>query len=193
MRYFTKLDSGIDVAPLVSALDAHPELWDANGFRKNGQGTPHSRMSDIWVRYNDVSPYAARGDYAGFNDAHVPIWYPAYDVLREQLDPLLFPLMQRVSGEMLGGILITRIPAGEGIAPHVDRGWHVEYYDKFYLSLRSAPGAIFQCGEEFINPAPGDLYHFDNRLEHWVKNESDSDRMTLIVCIRADRRRWSPC
>jgi hypothetical protein len=192
MRFFTKLSSGIDVRPLVDVLDTHPDLWDRNGFRKSGRGSPHGGMSDIWVRYNDVAPFAARGDYTGFNDAHVPIWYEAYNVLREALDPIVFPLMARVAGEMLGGILITRIPAGCGIDPHIDQGWHVNYFDKFYLSLKSAPGATFHCGDEVINPAPGDLYHFDNRLEHWVKNESDSDRMTLIVCIRTDRRRWNP-
>ena len=193
MKFFTLMEKGIDVQPLVATLDAHPELWNQNGFRKYGRGTPHSGMSDIWVRYNDVEPYAEKGDFTGFNDAHVPVWYPAYDVLQHTLDPLIFPLMEEVRGEMLGGVLITRIPAGEGIAPHVDEGWHVNYYDKFYLSLRSAPGATFHCGDEVINPEPGDLYHFDNRLEHWVKNESDSDRMTLIVCIRTNRKRWSQC
>jgi hypothetical protein len=187
------MDGCIDVAPLVSLIDSHPELWDAHGLRKNGEGTPHSRMSDIWVRYNDIAPYAAAGDFRGFNDAHVPVWYPAYDVLQSALDPILFPLMARVAGEMLGGVLITRIPADHGIDPHIDIGWHVEYYDKFYLSLRSAPGAIFHCGDESINPAPGDLYHFDNRREHSVKNDSAEDRMTLIVCIRTNKTRWSPC
>lgn len=193
MKYFTKMATGMDVKPLANLIDAHPGLWNTHSFRKCGDGTPHGGMSDIWVRYNDVTPYAARSDYAGFNDAHVPVWYPAYDVLKEALDPILFPLMARVAGEMLGGVLITRIPAGCGIDPHIDMGWHVNYYDKFYLSLKSAPGATFHCGDEVINPAPGDLYHFDNRLEHWVKNESEEDRMTLIVCIRTDRRRWTPC
>ncbi|PTB28841.1 hypothetical protein C9I56_11160 [Paraburkholderia caribensis] len=192
MRFFTRLASNINVRPLVERLDAHPELWDQFGFRKNGKGSPHGGMSDIWVRYNDVKPYAERGDYAGFNDAHVPVWYPAYEVLRDELDEVLFPVMTSVQGEMLGGVLITRIPAGCGIDPHVDTGWHVNYYDKFYLSLRSEPGATFHCGDEVINPRPGDLYHFDNRREHWVRNDSDGDRMTLIICIRVDPLRWVP-
>ena len=85
---------------------------------------------------------------------------------------------------MLGGVLITRIPPGMGIDPHTDHGWHVEYYDKFYLSLKSAPGATFHRADEVINPKPGDLYHFDNRLEHSVRNDSNQDRITLITCIR---------
>lgn len=192
MKFFHKLCSGIDVEPLLSALDKNPQLWDQFTVRKDVADGPHGAMSDIWIRYNDIAPFAGRGDFTGFNDAHVPIWYEAYDVLRAALDPILFKLMADVAGEMIGGVLITRIPAGCGIDPHIDRGWHVNYYDKFYLSLKSAPGATFHCGDEVINPAPGDLYHFDNRLEHWVRNDSDSDRMTLIICIRTDRRRWAP-
>lgn len=145
-------------------------------------------MSDIWVRYNDVEPFEKSGDYSGFNDLHFPIWYPAYEAL-PALKPVIFDLMTKVEGEHLGGVLITRIPAGCGIAPHVDRGWHVEFYDKFYLSLKSSPGAKFLCGEDVLEPKPGEIWRFDNRLEHSVVNESNEDRMTLIVCIRTEKYR----
>jgi len=192
VQFFDKLPFGFDVAELRAALAAHPELWDQHSIRKTAPGTPHAAMSDIWVRYNDVSPFKASGDFSRFNDAHVPIWYDAWTKcpdVKAALRPILFGLMEYVEGEMLGGVLITRIPNGCGIDPHVDRGWHVEYYDKFYVSIESAPGAEFWCGDEFISPAPGDVYRFDNRLEHWVTNRSGQDRMTLIVCIRTDKYR----
>lgn len=182
MKYFTKIPGSIDVAPIVAELDAHPELWNQNPARRDIKGSPHSRMSDIWVRYNPIERFV---DLASFNDEHVPEWYPAYAKL-QSIKPVVFKLMSVFEGEMLGGVLITRIPPGEGIAPHIDRSWHVEYYDKFYLSLKSAPGANFYCGDEMINPAPGDVYRFDNRKRHWVTNDSDQDRITLIVCIRTD-------
>lgn len=188
MKHFTKVAEGIDVANLVYQLDGHPDLWDAHSIRKTWKNTPHSRMSDIWVRYNDISRY--NPDSPGsFNNEHVPIWYPAWRKL-PALRPIIFDLMARVQGEMLGGVLITRIPPGEGIAPHCDRGWHVEYYSKYYVSLKSAPGADFVCDDgmwtDRLNPKPGDIYLFDNRKNHWVENNSNEDRVTLIVCIRTD-------
>lgn len=186
MKYFHLIRQGVDVAPLVRALERNPELWDADTLRKNGKGSPHGGMSDIWVRYNDKRPFEAAGDFSTFNHAHDSTWYPAYEALPE-LKPLIFDLMREVEGERLGGVLITRIPAGQGIAPHVDRGWHVDYYDKYYLSLKSAQGANFHCGGEFINPRPGDIWRFDNRVEHWVENQSASERITLITCIRSNR------
>lgn len=189
MKFFQKLSYKVDVQALNAALAAHPELWDRHTARKTAPGSPHSGMSDIWVRYNDIAPFATAGDFRGFHDAHVPVWYDAWmkhrDV-QEAMRPIIFGLMSHVQGEMLGGVLITRIPDGNDIDPHTDHGWHVEYYDKFYVSLASAPGAEFWCGDEMINPEVGDIYHFDNRLEHWVTNRSGQDRITLIVCIRTD-------
>ncbi|CAD6548626.1 hypothetical protein LMG28727_04865 [Paraburkholderia kirstenboschensis] len=187
MRHFLQIASGVDVAPLMSAIDAQPDLWDAHRERKESDGTPHARMSDIWVRYNDKSRYQ---DRESFNAEHVPVWYPAWHAL-PQMRPIIFDLMAKVQGEMLGGVLITRIPPGGGIAAHVDRGWHVEYYDKFYVSLRSAPGAEFFCDHdgttEALNPKEGEIWRFDNRKNHWVENNSKIDRVTLIVCIRTDK------
>lgn len=180
---FTKLAAGIDVSALNAQIEAHPELWNSVNYRKVTPGSPHGEMSDIWVRYNDIRPYQALGDYSRMKDAHIPVWYPAWYAL-PALRPLVFDLMAAVQGEMIGAIFITKIPSGTGIAPHQDGGWHPEYFDKFYISLKAAPGAVFHTETESYTPAVGDVFHFDNRVTHWVTNDSGQDRMTLIVCIR---------
>ncbi len=169
-----------DHAPILRDLEAHPELWDQHTARRDVLKSPFVKASDIWVRYN-------RWDRLGpqFNDEHVPVWYPAWSAL-PSLKPVVFALMAQFQGEMLGGVLITRIPAGVSIAPHVDTGWHVDYYEKFYLSLKSAPGAMFCFDDAVLNPKPGEVWRIDNRQRHWVANNSNEDRMTLIVCIRTE-------
>lgn len=181
MRRFLKIAERIDVKPLLAELEEQPELWGQQVWRKTIAGGPHREMTDIWVRYNSPE----RIGEPGFTDEHDSVWYPAYERL-PALRVIIFPLMTLVEGERLGGVLITKIPPGAGIAPHVDAGWHVEYYDKFYVSLKSAPGAKFVCheGDETLEPKPGECWRFDNRLMHSVRNESTEDRVTLIVCIR---------
>jgi len=186
LKLFQKLPYTVDVSEINRQLAEHPELWDGNPFRRTAAGSAHTEMRDIWVRYNDASKYLAKGSFAGFNDEHVPVWYPAWSKV-PSLRPVIFDLMARVEGEMLGGVLITRIPHGKGIAPHVDKSWHVDYYDKFYISLQAGPGAKFCSEDESIEPEVGDVWRFDNRHEHWVTNESGQDRVTLIVCIRTDK------
>lgn len=189
MKHFQKIYTGVDVKPLLAQLDAHPELWDEINMRRTGTGTPHGAMTDIWVRYRDIEPFRMNYDFTGFNDEHFPVWYRAWEVL-PALRPIVFNLMSEVDGEMLGGVMITKIPPGCRIERHVDHGWHVDYYKKFYLSIKSDPGSEFICdygGDvEALNPRPGDVYMFDNRKPHWVTNASSIDRITLICCIRTD-------
>ena len=184
MTYFLKV-ADADVSYLNAEIAALPGLWDAHSFRRTAPGTPHSGMSDIWIRYNAFENLKAENP-AAFNVEHDSVWYPAYYQL-PALKDIIFPLMELVDGERLGGVLITRIPPGHGIDKHVDKSWHVDYYDKFYVSLQSQPGAKFFCGDEVLEPETGDIWRFDNRLEHWVRNESDKDRITLIICIRTEK------
>jgi hypothetical protein len=188
MGHFRHLASGIDVAPLVAQIDAHPELWNQHPIRKLAAGSPHAEMDDIWIRYNDYARLVAGRET--FNDEHVPIWYPAARVLTA-VRPILFNLMAAAQGEMLCGVFITRVPPGGHILPHVDRGWHAETTEKFYVALRSPVGAYFRCDcgngvTETLWPEVGELHTFDNGRRHWVDNNSDEYKMTLIVAIRTE-------
>lgn len=196
MRHFLKIAEGIDVAPVLAELDAHPELWGQIPYRKTFQGTPHSRMDDVWFHYADPARYAP-GDLKSMMNEHIPIWYPAVKAV-PSVRRITMDLMARVEGEAIGLVMITRIPPGAGLDPHIDRGWHCDYHDKFYVSLQSEPGSLF-CTDgrksydvepeptEALNPRPGECWLFDNHRNHWVVNESPVDRLTLIVCIHTEK------
>lgn len=162
---------------MQKALAEHPELWDQNTTRTKGYG-PHARVSDIWVRYNSIENL----DKGDFNGEHDSVWYPAAKVL--PVRPLLFGLMREVEGERLGGVLITRIPAGANVEPHIDQGWHARYYEKFALQIQAAEGQQFCFEDERLVTRTGDLFTFNNAYTHWVTNASDTDRITMICCIR---------
>lgn len=189
MKHFRLIFEGIDVRPVLDQLNAHPELWNQHGPRRTYTGTPHLGSSDIWVRFNDYAKLDP-SDFSALSDEHIPVWYSAWKVL-PALRPIVFGLMAHVEGEMLGGVLITKVSPQGSIAPHRDASWHVEYYSKFYVFLTSPKGAIFGCTHENVTeelaPRVGECYFFDNRKLHWVENRSDEDRLTLIVCIRTDR------
>jgi hypothetical protein len=182
--HFQLLARAINVAEIVEQLEAHPELWNQFGLRKAGEASPHKAAPDIWVRYNDIRPYQERGSFEGFNDPHIPIWYPAWHAL-PALRPTVMSMAAHFQAEMIGGVLITKVPPGGRIAPHTDKGWHVDYFDKFYLSLKAPEDCVFATAHQAITPKVGDLWLFDNRVEHWVINDSETEeRITLIVCLR---------
>ena len=182
-EYYAKVATDLDVLPLQRAILRQPKLFGKYPQRGNFEGSPHCAMKDIWVRYNDIEPYLQRGNLDGFADEHDSVWYPsAYAI--PQVRKVVFDLMRIVEGERLGGILITKLPPGGKIEKHVDGGWHASYYDKYFVPILNEEGATFSFEDGVIHPKVGEAYWFNNAVPHWVDNNTDSDRIAMIVCIR---------
>ena len=177
------LASGLDVARINAESHANPDVWNRYATRRGSYG-PHAKLSDIWVRYNDIRNLSDSRET--FNEEHESVWYPEARVLPSVKD-MAFRVMAMVGGERLGGVLITKIPPHTNCDPHVDRGWHATYYEKFAVQLQSDPLQAFHFEGESFSAKPGDLYTFDNSFTHWVTNDSEVDRVTLIICIRTER------
>lgn len=172
------LEEGLDVGPLRQALLDHPYLWNERTGRTASPESPHREVDDIWCRF---APEGSGGALE-----HSSVWYPPADAL--PVRDMARMLMAWTGGEQIGGVLITRIPAGSQVYPHVDQGWHAGFYDKFAVQVAAAPKQTFRFVDQELVTLPGDLFWFDNSHSHWVTNDSDSDRITAIFCIRLDRR-----
>lgn len=168
------LAENVNVAPMLWALQSHPELWDTHKARTEDPTSPHHGLSDIWARY------AAEGEDP--TGPHESVWYPCANLI--PVRELVYPLMSQYGGTRLGGVLITKIPAGKECKPHTDPGWHARYYEKFAIQIQSAPGQAFCFEGESLETRPGDVFWFDNAFTHWVTNPTPYDRITLIACIQ---------
>lgn len=179
-----KIADGIDVSKLKRELLRQPALWGINKQRLVDT-SPHKDTTDIWVRFNKDIPEYGTGDWARTGDEHDSQWYPSYYFLPAVKD-IIFKVMSLVEGERLGTVLITKTPPGAKVHPHTDMGWHAEYYDKYYIPIQNKDGAVFGFPDGNIEPKEGDVWWFDNSITHWVDNNSNEDRLSLIVCIRSD-------
>ena len=173
-----KIGDGVNVEPMLWALQANPQLWNQNPQRTANPASPHHEIDDIWARYAAPSEVGKEGP-------HESVWYPAAALL--PVREIAYTLMHYVKGERLGGILITRVKAGKSVKPHTDPGWHARYYEKYAVQLQSAPGQYFCFKDEMLETKPGDVYWFDNSHMHWVENATPYDRITMICCIRPDK------
>lgn len=178
-KVIEQIAQGINIVPLVSALQNNPGLWNQNTMRTENKNSPHYELDDIWVRFNDLKNYL---NQESFIKQHDSVWYES-DII-QHVRELVFPLMAYVKGERLGGILITRIKPGQMCKPHEDSGWHAEYYKKYAIQLQGNLNQAFCFEGESFSALPGDVYRFDNSKLHWVTNDSDQDRITMIVCIK---------
>jgi hypothetical protein len=183
MKYFQQLAAGINVTPLMNALQRQPELWDANPIRTKHPGTAHADVSDILCMFNDISAYERTGDPATITDDKECIPYPAWEKL-PQLRPIIFDLMRTVEATRLGRVIITKLPPGKEITPHEDMGAPAEYFERFQLAIQSLPGALFHIGDETADFRSGEMWHINNRVTHSVHNHSKDDRIVAIIDLR---------
>lgn len=179
MRNFLKIAQGVDILPLLAAIQRQPELWNVEKFRTHHPMTPHSQVDDILLRFNDVEKLKTAEDVL---DEHESICYPAWKSL-PQSHSIVFDLMRRIEGFRLGRVMITRLAPGKRIEPHIDGGSHASYYERYHCMLQNYPGSNFRCGDEIVYMYPGEVWWFNNSIEHEVINNSIDDRLTLIIDV----------
>jgi len=175
-----RLAHGVDVMSVLLDLARSPWLWDQNKTRREYAGTPHSAMTDIWVRFR---PQREIVGIESHNEEYRCEFWPAWYQL-PALRGHIFALMTRVQAVELGSILITRLPPGAMIDPHSDAGsWAPEHYNtKCHLML--AGQSVVTCGEEQACWSAGEVWTFDNLLRHSIHNPGQVDRIVVIVSMR---------
>lgn len=178
MRNFYRLTQGLDTSHIMHDLTSRPELWNRNDLRRAYPGTPHRECDDIWLRFQ---PEGLTNEQ--IVDAHESVNYPAMSEL-PMVRSIIFGLMRQVEGERLGRVLITRLAPGKRIYPHADGGDHAAYFRRYQIALHSLPGVLFRAGDEQVNMRTGEVWWFNNGIEHEVVNNSADDRVALIVDIR---------
>lgn len=119
-----------------------------------------------------------------FNRPHKSVWYPiAYEI--PDLMRIVLDVVSMAPPCTLGGVLITKIPPGCEVKPHADGGWHAEHYCmKHAVQLAGNKGQSFQFEDASLSPESGEVFEFDNSRVHWVTNDSQEDRITMIICMR---------
>lgn len=171
----------VDVSQVASSLAANPQVWNLHRMRTESPHSPHREVDDIWVRYNAADNFTTMAE---FNGPHQSSWYPCADLLG--VKPFVLDIMRAVEATQLGGVLITRIPPGKQVYPHVDQGWHARHYEKVAVQIKGNERQAFCFDGEQLVTLTGDVYGFDNSHRHWVTNDSHEERITLIICVRRD-------
>ncbi|MFL4393559.1 MULTISPECIES: aspartyl/asparaginyl beta-hydroxylase domain-containing protein [Acinetobacter calcoaceticus/baumannii complex] len=188
MMNFQLLPS-IDPIRLLVAIKSNPELWKEDTYLRDYPQGPFGEIESIMLRFpekrvfelqEEVEAYK-RGEH--FFDQHECIDYPAYSILSEARN-LVMALMAYVQGERLGRVMINKIAPGGRIYPHADTPEHTDYYTRFHIVLQSGAGCFIRAGDEQLEMRGGDVFWFNNKLEHEVVNNSNTDRISMVVDIK---------
>jgi hypothetical protein len=194
VKNFLHIAGNTAVMPLLLALSRAEKsngIWQADTYLRDYAQGPFKDTESVILRFPPRSVHeteeALKQHEAGF-DQHENVDQPAFALLSEAR-PLVFDLMAYVRGERLGRVMINKLRPGGVIFPHADTPVHAEYWDRFHICLQSSPGSNFRCGDETVFMRQGEVWWFNNRIEHEVINHSGDDRIHMIVDIRTSK----PC
>jgi hypothetical protein len=175
MRHFLKVAEGIDVFPALHAIALNPDLWNENTLRTQHPGTAHAEVSDIWLMFNDPTGQVI--------DDKLVQPFRGWHILKP-VRALILNLMRHVEGVHLGRCIITKLPPGKQITPHIDQGAPATYFTRYQIALQSLNGAMFHIEDETVNFRNGEIWMINNNAKHSVMNNSKDDRIVVIVDIR---------
>lgn len=198
MKNFLRLAEGLDITPLRLAIARRSDLWAEDTFLRHYPQGPFEDVETIFLRFPErvvfddadvaeqerkIALYKAN-QLPGY-DQQESIDYPAY-ALFPQAREIVLALMTRVAGVRLGRVMINKVRAGGRIFPHADCPEHANYWNnRLHVVLQSLPGNDFRCEDEHVHMRAGEVWWFDNRLDHEVVNNSADDRIHMVVDIRS--------
>lgn len=152
------------------------DLWGVFTARQDAPGSPHHDTRCIVLRgpvgdllTNDVIFNEVQSVDTGAVQ-HLPA---VVDLCRAACE--------RLGVKELGRVMLVELAPGGHIDRHFDDGAYAAHYQRFHLVLQSDVGNTFTCGAETIHMKPGELWQFDHRTEHEVRNASSRPRVHLII------------
>ena len=83
--------------------------------------------------------------------------------------------------EEIGRIVIANLAPGEEVKPHRDEGLYSDTTDRYHFVVTTNPDVVSTSGDEQLHMSRGDIYWFNNHIEHSVKNTGTTNRIHLIV------------
>lgn len=165
------------VGHLVAELEAAPEMWGRDTSRQRKvRCQRHTRSIFLRTARKPLPPGAKNP-----NDVHASrvFWmaarFPRALACCEQI--------ARWQGAELGrATLVALMPESE-VYPHVDSGAYYRIRDRYHLVLKSREGSPLTAGNETVVMREGELWAFDNKLEHSATNPSPEPRIHLIFDV----------
>jgi hypothetical protein len=173
VKNFRLLKNGLDLTAIRGEL-ALTDLWvDMDG--RPGRPSTQANTNRIQLRTNRRIPGKS------YHDIHETINLSAWDILTHTRQFVLDFL--RETGGEIGHVRVTNLNATAQIPAHIDVGEYCAIRDRYHLVINSEHGTLFTAGSETVTMRENELWWFDNKKMHTVKNLSSTPRTHLVFDI----------
>ena len=121
-------------------------------------------------------------------------WTEAYEkndnITMNKLKPYLDEIISQIknfygyTSILLTRVIITELPKGSIIPEHADEGELLNTNHRVHIPLVSDPTVKFSLDHKDYYLKPGYAYEINNQLIHAVRNESNIDRIHMIIDLK---------
>ena len=180
MKYLKLVTSDIDVRPFLDEIGAHSDLWYVDTSRQERISKQRETLAIALRSHGDTAVLDSRLRRAkplGYRGRPTPMasHFPFASAYVDQL-------VRTMDGAMGRAVMTNLKPHGR-IYPHADDGLYWLLRDRYHLVLKSATGSHFKVGGEEVRMQAGELWWFDPTVTHEAFNDSDEDRIHIILDV----------
>lgn len=121
------------------------------------------------------------------NDIFNPVFFSKFrdDYIIEFLNPEYNFILEKIKQFLGYGIqkrvFLAKLEPKRNIAPHGDYGYHLENCRRIHIPIKSNPNVFFFINHEKYSFQEGLIFEINNQLVHSVENNSDEERIHLII------------
>jgi aspartyl/asparaginyl beta-hydroxylase (cupin superfamily) len=98
------------------------------------------------------------------------------------IEPIIEDL-ERIHNGVRGNVLFIKLKAKHNIPKHFDDGDYLVYSRRHHVPIITSEQTLFGVGTEKINMLEGECWEINNTRFHSVENDSDIDRVHLLIDI----------
>lgn len=102
--------------------------------------------------------------------------------LLELVEPIIQDLEKTHNG-VRGNVLLIKLTAKQNIAIHHDSGDYLMFSRRNHIPVVTSDDVFFGVGSEKVNMKAGECWEINNSRLHFVDNNSEIDRVHLLIDI----------
>lgn len=166
---FLLLRDHIDIDPIKNKLIQIPQDAWGKSDREN-KFEPHQQTQALLLIYDD--------DFRHYN----PTYLELYSQFEDELKPLLDFIAENFQHNgFVVRLIFTKLQGYGKIPTHTDTYYSLLKCHRIHVPIISNDHVFFRVGGEQKVMRPGEMWEINNATVHAVDNQSDEDRIHLII------------
>jgi hypothetical protein len=168
-----------DVLDLKNTVEKFSTEWDIDISRQSTvyEGRPNPHVNTHTYIIQDSSLYWDKGTLFSKEIKDQEIIYTFSHIVKE--------LEERMAGQS-ARMLLIKLDANSEVFTHKDSGDYLSNVRRFHIPIITNDKVYYTVGGEKIHMKQGDCYEINNLKLHSVNNDSEYDRVHLLIDIMPD-------